>query len=87
MHIAVQSLIPMSITPPEDFSDVLASVGHKLFLARHQRRDTIAIVAQHVGVSHPVISQIENGRYKGLSLKLIHKLALYYGIPIGELLG
>jgi transcriptional regulator with XRE-family HTH domain len=67
-------------------NEMLISIGHKLYITRHSRREKITTVANNVGISHPVISQIENGRYTGLSLKLLDKIAAYYGMSLSDLL-
>ena len=65
---------------------IYQSVGYKLFLARHKRRETLKSVAAGIGVSHVVISQIENGRYESLSIKLLFQIARYYKLELYELL-
>ncbi len=62
------------------FEQVLEHIGYQFYVARHQKRETITCVAKNIGVSHPVISKIENGRYKSISLQLIIKLMDYYSI-------
>lgn len=69
-----------------NFEEKLKQIGDKLYMARHARREKMQTVAQAVGVSHPVISQVENGRYKGLSSSLLFKLSEYYGISLNELI-
>ncbi|MFT4205218.1 MAG: helix-turn-helix domain-containing protein [Chitinophagaceae bacterium] len=44
-------------------------------------------VASEVGVKHPVLSRIENGRYEGLSLALLLKLCNFYKVSLEEVLG
>ncbi len=43
-------------------------------------------VAKSIGVSHSVISKIENGRYPFLSLSILLKLANHYNMSITEIL-
>ena len=71
---------------PAEFDLLLENVGYKLHMARHAKREKITSVACNIGVSHPVISQIENGRYYGLTLKLLCKLSDYYGMSLNDLL-
>jgi transcriptional regulator with XRE-family HTH domain len=69
-----------------NFEEKLQQIGYKLYMARHARREKMQTVAKAVGVSYPVISRIENGRYKGLSSALLFKLSDYYGISINEMI-
>ncbi|MES2704752.1 MAG: helix-turn-helix transcriptional regulator [Bacteroidota bacterium] len=61
-------------------------IGSKLYSIRHSRNEKLTSVASSIGFSHTVISQIENGRYKGLSIKTLHQLASYYKVPLEEIL-
>lgn len=61
-------------------------IGFKLYTKRHLKREKITVAAHNIGVSHPVLSQIENGRYTALSFKLLSKIADYYEMSIQELL-
>lgn len=65
---------------------LFSCIGLKLYTKRHMKREKITVAAHNIGVSHPVLSQIENGRYNALSLKLLSKIADYYEMPIQELL-
>lgn len=65
---------------------LLIHIGDKLYTARHLKREKMTTVAKNIGVSHPVISLIENGHYKGLSLNLLCKLADYYKLTLAELI-
>jgi transcriptional regulator with XRE-family HTH domain len=67
-------------------NDFFALIGGKLRSIRHSRNEKIIVVASNIGVSHAVISQIEHGRYKGLSVKTLFLLADYYKISVEELL-
>ncbi len=64
------------------FEDLLKKIGNKLYDIRHSRREKITNVANGVGVSHPVISLIENGRYKSLTFNLLHKICEYYEVEL-----
>jgi transcriptional regulator with XRE-family HTH domain len=64
---------------------LLSQLGSELYYQRHTTKQKIVSVSHAVGVSHAVISRIENGRYEALSLSLLKKLADYYGIPLSAL--
>src|SRR5690554_5608510 len=40
----------------------------------------------HIGITHPVISKIENGRYENLQLGLLVKLCNHYNISLQQAL-
>lgn len=65
--------------------ETLSDIGSKLYTIRHTRKEKISAVAHDVGVSHAVLSRVENGRYKYLSITLLHKLAEHYKVPIVQL--
>ncbi len=65
---------------------VLADIGNNLYIIRHSRKEKLTAVSVSIGISHPVLSQIENGKYEGLSIKLIVKLAQYYNVPAERIL-
>lgn len=67
-------------------NQLFEKIGHKLYSIRRARNEKITVVAHHVGVSHAVISQVENGRYKSLSVKMLFLIAEYYKVSIEELL-
>ncbi len=66
--------------------DLLKDIGKKLYRIRHDRYEKIETVAKGVGVSHSVVSKIENGRYGSLSLKLLSKITDYYGCSVLEVI-
>lgn len=68
------------------FDNLLECIGGTLHSIRHQRNEKIEIVAKGIGVSHSVVSKIENGRYKGLSIRLLHSFADYYSVNIDEII-
>ncbi len=70
----------------KSLEDILLQIGNNLYTIRHVRRDKIATVARAIGVSHPVISLVENGRYKSINIALLYRLATYYKVPLGYIL-
>jgi len=72
--------------PSNSLEPILQAIGDKLYSERHNRREKITWVASNIGVSHPVISKIEHGRYKCLSIELLCKLADYYHLSVEDLL-
>lgn len=71
---------------PVNFDQILVLIGNKIYLARHTRREKITTAAANIGISHPVLSQIENGRYKSLSIHTLFKVCDYYGIHLQDIL-
>lgn len=74
------------MNPTPEFWHFLKYIGNRIYLARHARREKITTAANNIGISHPTLSQIENGRYKPLSVKLICKILYYYELELGEFL-
>lgn len=64
--------------------NVLIKVGEYLRKKRLETDQKILSVSLSVGISHSVISKIENGKYKGLSLKLLLKLIRHYDTPFED---
>ena len=64
----------------------LQTIGNSLHKVRQEKGEKIEVVAGNIGIDHSVISRIENGRYEGLSIKLLSKITTYYGIDLADLL-
>jgi transcriptional regulator with XRE-family HTH domain len=60
-------------------------VGSRLKRMRSQRRLTLQEVAAAVELSHSFLSMLERGQ-ADISMARLHRLATFYGIPLGELL-
>lgn len=67
------------------FHQTLNHIGNELYYLRHLKKLKITAVSKDIGISHAVISRIENGRYESLTIGLLKKLADYYEIPIASL--
>lgn len=65
-----------------DYSFMLKCFGSFIKQQRQSRGEKIAAVGSSVGVTHPVISKIENGTYTSLSFTLFARLLDYYNIPL-----
>ncbi|RYE21833.1 MAG: XRE family transcriptional regulator [Sphingobacteriales bacterium] len=72
--------------PNSILGEKLELIGNNLYFLRHARKLKMTVVAQSVGVSHPVISQIENGRYTALSVGLLLKLSELYNVTLDDLM-
>jgi len=57
--------------------EFLIRIGKRLRQKRVLRDDRLKNVSAHLGVSHAMLSRIENGKYK-LSIELLLKMAEYY---------
>lgn len=66
--------------------DMLVHIGNEFYRERHLKKLKITSVGSEIGISHAVISRIENGRYYSLTIALMCKLALFYDIPLSRLL-
>jgi transcriptional regulator with XRE-family HTH domain len=77
--------IPMLPSNPS-LNQLFEDIGSRLYQTRHARNEKLTTVARSVGVSHTVVSQIENGRYKSLSLQLLYRIIDYYDLPLTAVL-
>jgi len=69
-----------------DISSLLTIIGHNLHTIRYARKETLQAVAASIGITHPIISKIENGRYENLQLNLLVKLCNHYNISLQQVL-
>lgn len=69
-----------------DISKLLTTIGHNLHTIRNARKETLQAVASDIGITHPIISKIENGRYPNLQLNLLIKLCNHYDITLQQVL-
>jgi transcriptional regulator with XRE-family HTH domain len=67
-----------------DISSLLTTIGHNLHTIRNARKETLQAVASDIGVTHPIISKIENGRYESLQISLLIKLCNHYNISLQQ---
>jgi transcriptional regulator with XRE-family HTH domain len=69
-----------------DLNTLLKTIGQNLHTIRNARKETLQAVASDIGTTHPVISKIENGQSKNLTLSLLIKLCNHYNIPLHQVL-
>lgn len=69
-----------------DIHSLLTTIGDNLRTIRNARKETLQGVASEIDITHPIISKIENGRYKNLQLSLLIKLCNHYNIPLQQIL-
>lgn len=67
-----------------DIHSLLNIIGQNLHTIRNARKETLQAVATEIGVTHPIISKIENGRYESLQLGLLVKLCNHYQITLQQ---
>lgn len=67
-----------------DINSLLTTIGQNLHTIRNARKETLQSVAADIGITHPIISKIENGRYPNLQLNLIVKLCNHYKISLQQ---
>ena len=65
---------------------LLTTIGQNLHTIRNARKETLQSVATDIGITHPIISKIENGRYKSLQIGLLVKLCNHYKISLQQVL-
>lgn len=68
----------------QSLQEVLSRIGDACYRQRHLKKLKITTVSIDIGISHAVISRIENGRYASLSIALLNKLCDYYKIPLSS---
>lgn len=69
-----------------DISSLLIKIGKNLHTIRNSRKETLQSVADSVGSTHPVLSKVENGRYRNLQLELLLKLCDYYNVALHQVM-
>lgn len=69
-----------------EISVLLTTIGQNLHTIRNARKETLQAVASDIGITHPIISKIENGRYPNLQLNLLIKLCNHYNISLQQAL-
>jgi transcriptional regulator with XRE-family HTH domain len=67
-----------------EFQTLLTTIGQNLHTIRNARKETLQSVAADIGITHPIISKIENGRYPTLQLNLLIKLCNHYKITLQQ---
>lgn len=70
-----------------DTNALLTTIGHNLHTIRNARKETLQAVASEIGITHPIISKIENGRYPNIRLNLLIKLCNHYKVTLQQILG
>lgn len=69
-----------------DISSLLLTISNNLHTIRNARKETLKAVAVSIGVTHPIISKVENGRYPNLQLGLLVKLCNHYNVSLQQIL-
>lgn len=70
-----------------DTNALLTTIGQNLHTIRNARKETLQAVASEIGITHPIISKIENGRYPNIQLNLLIKLCNHYKVTLQQILG
>lgn len=66
--------------------NLLERIGEMIYTLRQQKGEKLDSVSQSIGISHTVLSQVEHGRYKPLSFKLLEKIAAYYNKSVVDII-
>ena len=69
-----------------EINPLLTTIGQNLHTIRNARKEILQSVAADIGITHPIISKIENGRYPNLQLNLLIKLCNHYKITLQQAL-
>jgi DNA-binding Xre family transcriptional regulator len=64
----------------------LIKIGHNLHTIRNYKKEKLEGVAKSIGITHSVLSKIENGRYDGLTVTLLIKLCNHYQVTLQQVL-
>lgn len=67
-------------------NDVLTTIGQNVYTLRQKENEKLTTVAKSVGVTHSVISNIENSNYESLNLKLLVQIANHFNVPLNTIL-
>ena len=67
-------------------SDSSNALGPYLSRTRKELKLSLRAVEAQTGVSNAYLSQLENGKIKTPSPKVLHSLALKYGLPYEQLM-
>jgi transcriptional regulator with XRE-family HTH domain len=67
-----------------EIQSLLTTIGQNLHTIRNARKETLQSVAADIGITHPIISKIEHGRYPTLQLNLLIKLCNHYKITLQQ---
>lgn len=70
-----------------EIDNLLKTIGQNFHTIRNARKETLQSVASDIGITHPIISKIENGRYPNLQLNLLIKLCNHYKVTLQQILG
>lgn len=70
-----------------DINNLLNIIGQNFHTIRNARKETLQSVASDIGITHPIISKIENGRYPNIQLNLLIKLCNHYKVTLQQILG
>jgi transcriptional regulator with XRE-family HTH domain len=73
------------MTNNSEIKTFLQHIGDKLRLARHLKDEKLMTVAHSTGISHTVLSQVENGRYYCLSLSMLMRILSYYHLEYKDI--
>ncbi len=68
-------------------NDLLQIIGKQLQDYRNSKNEKQITVAHATGISVPVLSKIECGRYRQLTVEKLLRLTSYYHITIDKIIG
>jgi len=68
-----------------ELNTILHILGDFFRMQRITKGDKQATVSRAVGISQGVLSQIEQGMYRALTISLTMRILVYYGLGPGDL--
>ena len=67
------------------FTAFIERIGKKLRDTRRQRDEKLENVAKAVNISVGTLSEIENGKYEAITLRMLTSISEYYGICLAKM--
>lgn len=72
---------------PINFEEILITIGDNIHTIRSSKKETLETTSSAIGIKHPSLSKIENGRYPGLTVDLLIKICNHFKVPLQQILG
>lgn len=70
-----------------DSQEVLKTIGENIHTVRNAKKETLDCAAKAIGMTHPTLSKIENGRYPGLTMELIITICNHFKVTLQQIIG
>lgn len=70
-----------------DSQEVLNTIGENIHTIRNAKKEILDSAAKAIGMTHPTLSKIENGRYPGLTIELIVSICNHFNVTLQQIIG